>query len=158
MRYNNGVHALLYRRSAGYCDGIIQWCPECCATGTPRNSRDIPPEIHSTSGRICSPRGKRVRLAAGAVSNFADATSCVHVRGFHRRPADALVHATEVRVSGCIVPACSTTARCTTEDLGHPKTVAGAVPREFLVSLLWKIMRTGRGRENRLRGMSFAKL
>lgn len=116
--------------------------------GTPRNSKDVLPEIHSTSGRICSPRGKRVRLAAGAVSNFADATSCVHVRVFHRRPADAHVHATVQKYGSpdasfqhaVLRPACLC---CTMEDLGHPKTVAGAVPREFLVSLLGKIMRAG---------------
>lgn len=80
--------------------------------GTPRNSKDVLPEIHSTSGRICSPRGKRSRLAAGARVQF---------RGRHVLRARTCVpqaacrcartrYSTEVRVSGCIVPACDTTA------------------------------------------------
>jgi len=69
------------------------------------------PDIRSTSGEIRSSRDKKVRLTA--VSNFAER----HVlrarrRVSHTRAADAHVHAAELtaRVSGCIIPACSTTA------------------------------------------------
>lgn len=100
----------------------------------------------NSSGRICS-LGKKVRLTAGAVSNFADATSCActyvcATRGLQMR---TYTHTTEVQPESPDAPFQHAVLRlacrcCTMEDLGHPKTVVG-IPREFRVSFLWKIMR-----------------
>lgn len=129
--------SLVYRRRARYSDRIIQRCPECSAT-TLWNSKGVLPDIsiRSNPAEYRSPRGKKLSLAASAVSNFADSTSCVHIRVPHTRPADAHVHATEARPGppdasfqhAALRPACRC---CTMQDLGHPKTVAGTVLGEF---------------------------
>lgn len=100
---------------------------------------------------------KKVRLAANAVSNFADATSCVHVRVaqqmrtyVHTRYRNAArMHRSSMQHYG---PACRC---CTMEDLGHPKTVARAAPGEFLVFVTLK-NHTG-GKKSERQRIVFAK-
>lgn len=131
---------------------------------TPRNSKGVLPEI-DTSGEIRSPReseARNERRVQFRGRHVLRARTCgPPTRGLQMRTYTPQKRGPGLRMHRSSMQHYGAACRCCTmEDLGHPKTVAGAVPGEFLVPLLWKIMRAEQEREvaDCLREASFVKL